>query len=294
MIAPALHWKLVSILLLSHIWGKKKLLETAAPSPIPPSISPFSLSLPVSQCFSAHSSPYRRLCHPLCFQCSEYSGWGWLCFPVAAIFLHNTTNVLWGHINMNASWCGTHRRTGGTGGGGATSSPPPVLFPSSSTREMAFVPAHGVVHHSGTKRLNQVVWSNSPWGFNATETRDYRLAVAVLQRTPLWHSTMQKPFSDTFPQCKTGAAPWDFRDGGKKIQKSIRRALHACTPHWLYIEKCCIHEKNGAGKITFWGERISSSTGVLSRMWLSGIQNWCQSVFIQPSVDLQVLLPRRP
>lgn len=35
-------------------------------------------------------------------------------------------------------------------------SPPPMLFPSSSTREMAFVLAYGIVHHGGTKRLNQV------------------------------------------------------------------------------------------------------------------------------------------
>lgn len=126
----------------------------------------------------------------------------WLWFALVAVFLHNTTNVLWVQKNMNASWCGTYRWTGGSGSTAAPL-PPPMLFPSSSTREMAFVLAYGIVHHSGTKRLNQVAWSNSPWGFNATETRDYRLTIPVLQRTPLWHSTMQKPFSNTFPQCKT-------------------------------------------------------------------------------------------
>lgn len=37
-------------------------------------------------------------------------------------------------------------------------SSPPMLFPSFffSTREMAFVLVYGIVHHSGTKRLNQV------------------------------------------------------------------------------------------------------------------------------------------
>lgn len=153
------------------------------------------------------------VCSSIYSQWSEETRWGRLWLPVAAIFLHNTTNVLWGQINMNASWCGTHRRTGGSGG---TSAPLPPLIPSNvisiffSTREMAFVLVYGIVHHSGTKRLNQVAWSNSPWGFSATETRDYSLTVPVLQRTPLWHSTMHKPFSNAFPQCKTAPAPWDF------------------------------------------------------------------------------------
>lgn len=172
------------------------------------------------------------VCSSIYSQWSEETRWGRLWLPVAAIFLHNTTNVLWGQINMNASWCGTHRRTGGSGG---TSAPLPPLIPSNvisiffSTREMAFVLVYGIVHHSGTKRLNQVAWSNSPWGFGATETRDYSLTVPVLQRTPLWHSTMHKPFSNAFPQCKTAPAPWDFFffffcNGREKIQKSIRHA----------------------------------------------------------------------
>lgn len=117
---------------------------------------------------------------------------------------------IWWQINMNAFWCGTHWWTGGSGDTAAPPPRPPMLFPSSSTREMAFVLAQSIVHHSGTKRLNQVAWSNSPWGFNATETRDYSLTVPVLQRTLLWHSTVCKPFSNGFPRCKTGPAPWDF------------------------------------------------------------------------------------
>lgn len=100
--------------------------------------------------------------------------------------------------------------------------PLPMLFPSTSTREKAFVLVYGIVHHTGTKRLNQVAWSNSPWGFNTTEPRDYRLTIPVLQRTPLWHSTVHKPFTNTFLRCKTELAPWDFCDGREKIQKSIR------------------------------------------------------------------------
>lgn len=115
-------------------------------------------------------------------------------------------------------------------------SPPPTLFPSSSTGEMAFVLVHSAVHHSGTKRLNQVAWSNSPWGFNATEKRDYSLTALVLQRTPLWYCTMWKPFPNTFPQCKTERAPWDSCHGGRKIQESIRHAPYWSTPPWVHIE----------------------------------------------------------
>lgn len=204
----------------------------------------------------------------------------WLGFPEAAIFLHNRTIVLRRQIHMNAFWCGTHQCTGDSG----NTLPSPMLLPSSPTREMAFVLAHSIVHHSGTKRLNQVARSNSPWGFCATETGDYRLTVPVLQRTPLWHSTMCKPFSNTSPQCKAGTAPWDFSVMvRKKIQESIRRlaprqSAATLTMYW----KCSIHKKNeGEEDYILRGERIPSSTQVISSAWVSGIQNWCQSVFIQ-------------
>lgn len=173
---------------------------------------------------------------------ANIDGEGGLRFPAVAIFLH-ATNALGGQINRNASWSGTHRRTGD-----APSLPPPTLFPSSSTGEMAFVLVHSAVHHSGTKRLNQVAWSNSPWGFNAPEKRDYSLAALVLQRTPLWYCTMCKPFPNAFPQCKTELGPWDSCHGGRKIQKSIRHAPYWSTPPSLYIENVLYVRRMGKGR----------------------------------------------
>lgn len=160
--------------------------------------------------------------------------------PVVAVFLH-AANVLRGQINRNASWSGTHRRTGNT------PSPPPTLFPSSSTGEMAFVLVHSAVHHSGTKRLNQVARSNSPWGFDATEKRDYSLTALVLQRPPLWYCAMRKPFTNAFPQCKAALPPWDSCHGGRGIQESTRHVSPIC---WI----CPMWKKNGKREITFWGK----------------------------------------
>ena len=160
--------------------------------------------------------------------------------------------------------------------------PPSKLFPSSSTREMAFAPHYGCMHHSGTKRLNQVAWSDSPQGFSATETEDYRHTIPVLHRIPVWHSTMNKCILTMQKKASSMRfLPWWSKH--PEIYKAcsiLKRAT--LTIYW----KGCVHERNEKRK-------IPSSTGVISITWLSGIQNWCQSVFIQLSVDLQVLLPRR-
>lgn len=47
-------------------------------------------------------------------------------------------------------------RIGGRAVVAASTTPPSMLFPSPPTREMAFVLVYGIVHHTGTKRLNQV------------------------------------------------------------------------------------------------------------------------------------------
>lgn len=175
--------------------------------------------------------------------------------PAVAIFL-DTANVLRGQMKRSACWSGTYRRTGDA------PSTPPTLFPSSSTGEMAFVLVHSEVHHSGTKRLNQLAWSNSPWGYNATEKRDYSLTALVLQKTPLWYYTMYTPFTNAFPQCKTALAPWDSCHGGREKQKSTGHASAIC---W----KCLMRKKNR--EITFQGEGIPSSTQVHDSVRQSGI-----------------------
>lgn len=132
-----------------------------------------------------------------------------------------------------------------------TPSPPPILFSFSSTGETAFVLAHSIVHHSGTKRLNQVAWSNSPWGFNATETTDYSFTVPVLQKTPLWHSTMWQTIFRHIPTMQNSAKTMRFLSWWRKDTEIYRtRSGLKCTTLTIYW-KCSIHVKNGKWKITF-------------------------------------------
>lgn len=87
--------------------------------------------------------------------------------------------------------------------------------------EKAFVPPYGIVHHGGTKRLNQVAWSESPWGFSA------------IQRPQIIHSQFLSftrphcdipPFTSPFSPCKTIRA---LHDAGEKIAESIERLCQA-------------------------------------------------------------------
>lgn len=111
--------------------------------------------------------------------------------------------------------------------------------------------------------------------------RDKRLQThnSCPSEDPLWHYTRQKPFSNTSPAMQSRAStPWSFWE----VRKHTRM-----RPHWLYIEKQCKHDKNGKRKIKILRGGISRMSTFLY-MWLSGIQNWCHSVFIQLSADMQV------
>lgn len=76
--------------------------------------------------------------------------------------------------------------------------------------------------------------------------------------------------------CTVRFLSWWQKDTG--IYKACSILKH--TTLGIYW-RCPICEKNGKRKITFQEERIPSSTQVHSSIGQSGIQNWCQSVFIQ-------------
>lgn len=83
------------------------------------------------------------------------------------------------------------------------------------------------------------------------------------------------------PAMQNGACTVRFLSWWQKdteIYKACSILKHASLGiYW----KCPICKKNGKRKITFQEERIPSSTRVHSSIGQSGIQNWCQSVFIQ-------------
>lgn len=75
---------------------------------------------------------------------------------------------------------------------------------------------------------------------------------------------------------------WSWRRKDTEIYKECSVQKHIkFTSNW----KCCILEKNGKGKIIFWGERILSSTG-----GLSGMRRPELSIFFSGSENQQALL----
>lgn len=135
---------------------------------------------------------------------------GFFCFS-----LHNTANVIRVQRNMNASSCGTHWWTGGR-----CSIVPPHLTPTSviSILRWGRWLLYWRMVCTIVELKDWIKWPDPTLpGGSTLQRREIIDSILVLQRTPLWHSTMHKPFSNTFPRCKTGLAPWDFCNGGKKI-----------------------------------------------------------------------------
>lgn len=83
------------------------------------------------------------------------------------------------------------------------------------------------------------------------------------------------------PTMQNGASAMRFLSRWQKdteIYKACSTLKHTTLgTYW----KCPIFKNNGKRKTAFQEERIPSSTQVCSGVGQSGIQNWCQSVFIQ-------------
>lgn len=152
---------------------------------------------------------------------------------------------------------------------------------------MAFVVAYGIVHHSGTKRLNQVAWSASPQGSMLQRWEKF----PSFSGPPMWHSTVHKPFSSAFPTMQNRSSTVRFFVMWRK--DTIRCKARSVLKHYVLYMKMFHTWVEWEEEPNITGGGIPSSTTVLYSVWLSGIQNWCQSVFIQLSADPQVLLPRR-
>lgn len=100
-----------------------------------------------------------------------------------------------------------------------------MLFPSSSTRDVAFVPVFDTVHHSGTKSLNHVL-DPTPSGDPALRRQDIIDSHCPSEGL---HCDIppRSPCSDTFTRCKGRPAPRGLCDGGERYRNAQYARVNA-------------------------------------------------------------------